>query len=153
MQWSYLLLLPPTTLLVREDFRIRKVSVAWLATLGIVSIAVGCTADGLRPMLWNTATNAIITLLFCCCLGVWQIARHRPLQELFSTDLGAGDVCMMLTVTPVLSPTAYVHFMLISCLAGLAWWIVQRSATIPLAGFMALILAAYSISKTTGLWT
>ena len=39
--WPYFLLLFPALRLVWEDFRLREVSVFWLAVLGALSVAVG----------------------------------------------------------------------------------------------------------------
>ena len=56
--WPYSLLLFPALHLAWEDFRMREVSVLWLAVLGALSVAVGWGVSGLYPMLWRAVVNA-----------------------------------------------------------------------------------------------
>ena len=141
--WPYSLLLFPALHLAWEDFRMREVSVLWLAVLGALSVAVGWGVSGLYPMLWRAVVNAGVLA---------ALGRRRPLRDFFSRDFGAGDAVMMVAVAPLFGPAAYVRFLLAAGLAALVWWGVRRPATIPLAGFMALTLAVYVACKTAGLW-
>lgn len=86
-------------------------------------------------------------------MALYQLLQRRPLRAFFTHYFGAGDVVMLAAVVPLFSPTAYVRFLLASCLAALGWWAVRRPATIPLAGFMALTLGVYALCKTAGLWS
>lgn len=151
--WPYLLLLIPVVPLAREDFRTRRVAVVWLAVLGVAAVAVGWTSFGFRPMLLHAGVNAGILVIFSAAMLGYQLLRHRPVRTFFEQSFGLGDVVMMIAVVPLFVPGSYVRFLLVSCLAGLAWWTVKRSETVPLAGIMALTLAVYAVSKTAGLWS
>ena len=125
--WPYSLLLFPALHLAWEDFRMREVSVLWLAVLGALSVAVGWGVSGLYPMLWRAVVNAGVLAALGFAMLLYQLCRPRPLRDEVSRDYGAS-------------------------LAALVWWGVRRPATIPLAGFMALTLAVYVACKTAGLW-
>ena len=150
--WPYLLLLVPAVFLVRDDFRTRTVSVVWLAVLCALSMGVGWSVAGLRQTLWYAAMNAGVLGVSGCAMLLCQMARRRPPVEFFNRSFGLGDAAMMFAVVPLFAPAAYVRFLLAACIVALGWWGVRRSATIPLAGFMALVLAVYAVSKTVGLW-
>lgn len=149
----YLLLLPPAALLAYDDFRMRQVSIAWLAVLGFMTLIIGSVTAGVGAMLLQTTINAGLLLLF----GVVMISYHRlrggSRRDFFRRSFGTGDVVMMLAVAPLFAPTVYVRFLLAANLAALGWWVVKRPATIPLAGFIALMLGAYTLYKTAVLWT
>lgn len=151
--WAYLLLLVPATPLVYTDFRMRCVSVGWLAALCGAAIAVGWTSFGFRPMLLYAGINTSILLIFCMTMLGYQLLRHRPVRTFFEQSFGLGDVVMMIAVVPLFAPGSYVRFLLASCLAALAWWTVKRTETIPFAGIMAVVLGTYALCKTFGLWT
>lgn len=151
--WFYLLLLVPAVPLARDDFRTRQVAVVWLAALGVAAVAIGCLAYGVRPALLHAAVNAGLLLLLGGALAAWLSVRRRPLRDFFRESFGVGDAVFMLAVTPLFEPTAYVRFLLAANLAALAWWACKRPMTIPLAGFTALALVGYALSKTIGLWT
>lgn len=150
--WPYLLLLLPAIPLARDDFRTRRVGVLWLALLAVSSAGVGWHAAGLRTMLLHAAANVCVLLLFGCAMLVYHLSRRMRSRDFFSRSFGAGDAVMMSAVAPLFAPVAYVRFLLLSCLLALGWWCVKRPATIPLAGFMALVLAVYVVCKTAGLW-
>lgn len=152
LQWPYLILLVPAAFLIWDDFRTREIAVMWLALLGILSIWAGRMAYGLHTMLLQATINLVIILLFGAALIMYRLLRHRPVRNFFIHSFGAGDVVMISVVAPLFEPAGYVYFLLLSCVAALIWWIVKRSATIPLAGFMALTLAVYSIFETTEPW-
>lgn len=150
--WPYSLLLFPALHLAWEDFRMREVSVLWLAVLGALSVAVGWGVSGLYPMLWRAVVNAGVLAALGFAMQLYQLCRRRPLRDFFSRDFGAGDAVMMAAVAPLFAPGVYVRFLLAASLSALVWWGVRRPATIPLAGFMALTLAVYVACKTAGLW-
>ena len=61
--WPYSQLLFPALHLAWEDFRMREVSVLWLAVLGALSVAVGWGVSGLYPMLWRAVVNAGVRII------------------------------------------------------------------------------------------
>lgn len=151
--WPYLLLLVPAVPLVYDDFRMRRVAVVWLALLGIGCFGAAWIVSGIGAVLSRTAATGRVLVVFIAVLSLYQLLRCRPLRDFFSRYFGPGDAVMMAVVMPLFGPTAYIRFLLASCLAALAWWTVRRPKTIPLAGFMALTLSVYVVCKTAGLWS
>lgn len=96
--WPYSLLLFPALHLAWEDFRMREVSVLWLAVLGALSVAVGWGVSGLYPMLWRAVVNAGVLAALGFAMLLYQLCRRRPLRDFFSRDFGAGDAVMMAAV-------------------------------------------------------
>lgn len=150
--WSLLALLPPAAVLACEDFRTRRVSVGWLAALGGAAFGAAWSRAGGAEALACTATNGALAMLLVAGLAGWQALRGRPLRAFFGTAFGAGDGAAMLAVAPLFGPEAYVRFLLAACLAALGWWVLRRAAAVPLAGVMALTLAAYVLLNLAGLW-
>lgn len=150
--WPYLLLLLPAIPLARDDFRTRRVGVVWLALLAVAAAGVGWHGVGPRTMLLHAAANLGLLLLFGASMLLYHLSQRMRSGDFFSRSFGAGDAVLMASVAPLFAPVAYVRFLLLSCLLALGWWCVKRPATIPLAGFLALVLAAYVVCKTAGLW-
>lgn len=109
--WPYSLLLFPALHLAWEDFRMREVSVLWLAVLGALSVAVGWGVSGLYPMLWRAVVNAGVLAALGFAMLLYQLCRRRPLRDFFSRDFGAGDAVMMAAVAPLFAPGVYVRFL------------------------------------------
>lgn len=87
--YPYLLLLLPAAVLARDDFRTRRVSVAWLAALGIIAAGTSWQQSGLRTMLLQTACNAILTAVLLGGVALWLRVRgwlgSRPKSALSSS--------------------------------------------------------------------
>lgn len=145
------LLLVCACAIVYDDFRRREVGVAWLLALGVCGIARGCLSCGLRTTLLHGALNACVLAALVGLLLLWHALRGASPGSLFRTAFGAGDAVLLLLLTPLFAPAAYVRLLLAACLASLAWWCLKRPATIPFAGFLALSLMLYTLALTSGL--
>lgn len=150
-EWLYLVLIIPAVMLACDDFRFRRVHILWLIVLGALSVLTeGCFISWhltVMQILFNSISIGL--LLGGVTLWIWIRHRQSP-RNLFSQWLGAGDFFMMLTTTPLFTQKAYVYYLLVSCGSSLVWWSCRKNKhvkTIPLAGFMALILIIYSIGK------
>lgn len=150
--WFYLLLLVPAAPLAYDDFRLRRVAVVWLAVLGAGSFGVSWRMQGFDAALLCTVLNAVLLSVLCAALAGWHLLRGKSFGTFFRRSFGAGDVAMMFSATPLFSLAGYVRFLLAGCVAALAWWCVKRPATLPFAGILALVLAAFVLCKTFGLW-
>lgn len=149
--WFYLLLVLPALPLVIEDFRLRRISVVWLGVMGVLTFLLAVIDVGWRQVLLYTALNCISLTLLTALLALWLQIRGRQPRQLFRMWIGSGDIVLMAVLTPLFAPDTYVRFVLAACLAGLAWWMVKRPTTIPLAGIMALALTGYTMCKIAGL--
>lgn len=147
LHWPYLLPVIPALMLAWADFRSRRINISWLVVLGVTVLITSVQIFNGRTIVLYLLCNIIMVVLLLGSLAVWIRLEHKqPLQRLFRQWLGAGDVAMMLIVTPLFSPEEYLRFLLTACIAALAWWGLvrtQRRRTIPLAGFMAWVLVCY----------
>ena len=127
----YLLLLVPAAVLARDDFRTRRVSVAWLAVLGAVSVGVSRHTLGWGTMLLQTAGN--------------QIEQH---------SVGAGDALFLLTVAPLFAPAEFLRFLIAACVVALLWWVCcgRRRRTIPFVGAAGIVLIGWAALQILRLW-
>lgn len=152
--WPYLLLIVPAAVLAYEDFRIRQVQILWLAIMTIISIGCAWYTMGWHVSLHNAVCNMIIATLIIVGILGWGHFRYRSsFENFFDNWFGAGDCVMMYTVVAVLYPILYVRYLLCSCLLALYWYyfINRGPTTIPLVGFMSLVLIAYSLCKMLNL--
>ena len=92
--YPYLLLFLPAAVLARDDFRTRRVSVAWLAVLGAVSVGVSRHTLGWGTMLLQTAGNAALLLLSGTALFGYLRLRRLAVRH----SVGAGDALFLLAV-------------------------------------------------------
>lgn len=154
--WIYLLPVLPASVLARDDFRTRRVGIGWLGALAVAAAVAAWQGEELRGMLLRTLCNALLLLVLLGALALWFGVRHRmPPRRLFVSGFGAGDCALLLAAAPLFVPAAYVRFLLAGCLAALVWWLClrpRRRRTIPLAGFLALVLIGHSFCKFFGLW-
>lgn len=148
--WPCWLLMISAVFLARDDFRSRRVSVVWLTILGMAAVVEGLRKDGLYLMLQHVTINAVLLLLLGIAMVSWQFLRRRQIRTFFITDMGIGDVIMALAIVPLFTPICYVRFLLYAALLALLWWCMRRPSTIPLAGFMALMLVVYTIEHIIG---
>lgn len=151
--WPNILLLVPAAVNACDDFRMRRVSVLWLAVLAAGCLFVAVREQGPHTALMRGVMNAALAVLLLLVLAGWNALRHPDRRNLFAHALGAGDAWTMLALAPLFDVPSYVRFLLLSCLSALAWWIVRRPATLPLAGVMMLSLIVYIIFKPFGLWS
>ena len=148
--WSYLLLVIPAAVLVREDFRTRRVSVQWLAALGVAAAAAAWTADGGRTLLLQTAVNAALLLLSGLLLAGYLRLRGLAVRHAF----GAGDAVFLLAVAPLFAPASFLRFLVSTALAALVWWAVRRHRrrTVPFVGVGGCVLAGWVALQFLRLW-
>lgn len=139
MSWFHALLLIPTAPLVWEDFRRREVGAVWLVLLGGGALAAAWMERGITPAFIALGVNALLLLILTGALWLWLRLRGQR----FERAIGAGDVAFMLAVTPLPSPSGYVWFLLVSCVAALVACLVARWKTIPLVGVMGCVLTVY----------
>ncbi len=154
--WLGLLPVLPASVLACDDFRTRRVGVTWLVALGLTAAIGGARSCGVRIMGLHALCNALLAATLFGLLALWFRLRHgKPLRRLFTEAFGAGDWAMLLAAAPLYAPTAYLRFLLAGCLAALGWWVFlrpRRRRTIPLAGFLALVVIGDSLCAYIGLW-
>lgn len=154
--WLSLLPVLPASVLTYDDFRTRRVSIAWLVALGLAAAIGGARSCGVRIMGLHALCNALLATSLFGLLALWfRLQYGKPLRRLFTEAFGAGDWAMLLAAAPLYAPTAYLLFLLTGCLAALAWWVSlrpRRRRTIPLAGFLALVVIGDSLCEYIDLW-
>ena len=146
-----LLLLLPAAVLARDDFRTRRVGIAWLVGLGLAAVAAGWFCDGWRTMLLHAAGGALLLGL----LGVSLAGYLRLRRKRIGRSLGAGDAVFLLVITPLFSPEAYLRFLIAACALSLVWWAFlrpSRRSTIPFVGMAGLALGGWVLLKIVRVW-
>lgn len=148
--WPYLLPLVPAAVLACEDWRTRRVSVSWLAVLGVSAGAAAWLTEGWRTMLLQTAGNAALLLLSGTALFGYLCLRRLSVRHAF----GAGDVLFLLAVAPLFAPTEFLWFLIAACVVALLWRACcgRRRRTIPFVGAGGIALAGWVAFRFLGLW-
>ena len=148
--YPYLLLLLPAAVLACEDWRTWRVSVLWLAVLGVAAGAAAWLTEGWRTMLLQTAGNAALLLLSGTILFGYLRLRRLSVRHAF----GAGDVLFLLAVAPLFAPTEFLWFLIAACVVALLWWACcgRRRRTIPFVGAGGIALAGWVAFRFLGLW-
>lgn len=148
--YPYLLLLLPAAVLARDDFRTRRVSVAWLAVLGVTAVAAAWLTEGWRTMLLQTAGNAALLLLSGMLLVGYLHLRRLAVRH----SVGAGDVLFLLAVAPLFAPTEFLWFLIAACIVALLWRACCgcRRRTIPFVGAGGIALAGWVAFRFLHLW-
>lgn len=148
--YPYVLLLLPAAVLARDDFRTRRVSVRWLAALGVAAAAAAWTVQGRCTLLLQTATNAALLLLSGLLLAGCLRLRRLAVRHAF----GAGDAVFLLAVTPLFAPESYLRFLVATAFAALVWWAMRRRRrrTVPFVGVGGCVLAGWIVFQFVRLW-
>lgn len=153
--WPYLLPVLPIAILAKEDFYRRRVGLFWLILSGVSLAIVGYAVEGICVMALHFACNTILAGILFGFIVFWcRIWHRRPFRKFFIHCFGLGDVVLMLIVGLLFAPVDYIRFLLFSNLLALLWWVLlrnKRRKTIPLVGFMAIVLIGYSLHKFFGL--
>ena len=149
--YSYLLLLLPTAVLCCEDFRMRRVGIAWLLVLGAASAAAAGAVDDRTAVLRHAGCNIGLLVLLGVLLGGYLRLRGRRIGQ----AAGGGDAVFLLALTPLFTPDAYVRFLIAACLLALVWWAwlgCRRGRTIPFVGFGGIALGGWLFFQITESW-
>lgn len=148
--YPYVLLLLPAAVLACDDFRTRRVSVRWLAALGVAAVAAAWTTEGGRTLLLQTATNAALLLLSGLLFAGYLRLRGLVVRHAF----GAGDAVFLLAVAPLFAPASFLRFLVVTALAALVWWTMRRHRrrTVPFVGVGGCVLAGWVVLQFLRLW-
>lgn len=139
--WPYLLPLVPAAVLACEDWRTRRVSVAWLIALGVTAGAAAWLTEGWRTMVWHMAINSV--LLLVAGLAVTGYLRLQGLSVRHS--FGCGDLVCLAVLTPLFGAREFVRLSIAACLAALMWWWLRRARrrTVPFVAMIGIALGGW----------
>lgn len=140
--------------IVVSDFRCRRVAVVWLAAVLVACFAATLYTDSWPTALTRTAANASLVALLMLCLAVWTRLRHGAGARLGS-HFGAGDLCYMLALAPLLPPVDFIRLITAAALLSLIWYYAlnrARRTTIPFAAMIGITLVAITLLRFVMLW-
>ena len=90
--------------------------------------------------------NAVFFLITFSVMVAYMTLKNKKLQNPFAEYFGLGDLLFYLAITPLFYLEQYVLFFIISMLFSAVLFILFKrklnQATIPLAGFSAILLLA-----------
>lgn len=138
-----ILILVSCLLITYQDFKTRLIHLISFLLLGLgIVIFILPTVYFLYPLY-------LLNLFFCAFLIIIlksyiHIRKGRD-EDLINKYIGSGDIIMLVMLCFLFSPSTYVSFLLISCIAGILYWVLKRSrgkpeVPIPLAGIMTVLL-------------
>lgn len=110
--------LVPLGVLAVSDIRSRTVSTWWLLVFGALLLFGSAARTGWDCVLLRICGNCAVLFVVGCALGFYAKIRRRGLPEL----LGSGDLLFLVLLSPASGTRAYVRFMLVACVLGLACW-------------------------------
>lgn len=133
-------------ILFLQDIRRREISLYLLLATFATVLALEFSINGIA--LADFGLNFLFVVLQVLFLMFYLFFTGRKPAELLKSYLGLGDVLFWLIPTLYFQFLEFILFSLICYIAivvgyGIQYLIKRKSATIPMAGFMALFMAIY----------
>jgi hypothetical protein len=130
-----------------QDFRERSIS-AWLLPAMLVCLLLPpCSSEEIGFLLYpNFVLNFFLLLLQFTCLWLLISARNRKWTNIINTQIGTGDMLMLVCLTPFFSPLNYFLLFTLAIVLTLIITLLMgamrrlSSDQIPFAGLLALPL-------------
>jgi hypothetical protein len=130
-----------------QDFRTRTIS-AWLLPAIAVALLLAMTesADWMSALCRNTFMNCALLIVQFAGLWLFVSARNRKWTNIINTQIGLGDVLLLLCLAPFFSPVNYFLLYTLSIVLALSVTLLLNAAGrknndhIPFAGFIAVPL-------------
>jgi peptidoglycan/LPS O-acetylase OafA/YrhL len=144
-----LLLLVPVFPMITSDFRRRKIALAWLIILAACSVTITIILYGLNILGINFIFNFAILIYMFLGVLLYVYIKNRNIASI-KHYAGIGDVLFFLALTPIFEFRSFIYFLIGSCFASLAWWIIiyvvrHKKRTVPLVGISGCLLSFYVI--------
>ncbi len=141
-------------ILFYEDIRYRSISIHWiaLAFLGVLGLAYMEAKLNWVNILVNISFVAIQVIF----ISLYLMLKRKSIRDIFKNYIGVGDIVFWIIPAFYLDPIVYVFYALFCYLSilivfGVIMAIRKRSVTVPLAGFMAMVLGLYIACEWYGI--
>lgn len=148
--WLCVLSLPLASIAIR-DFRHREVTLWQLLALAAAAVAYAIARHPAGAVAWHALLNTCFLGVQGLLLWLWFVAKTRNLRFPLESQIGLGDGLVLLCLTPVMPPEAFLWFYVSGVSGCLILVMVVRFfrpaafSTIPLAGLLALWLIVFLI--------
>lgn len=135
--------------MIISDFCCRKVALIWLIILAVCAVTVAIVLYGLNICATNFILNLAILIYMFLCVLMYVYIKNRKISSI-KHYAGIGDLLFFIALTPMFEFRNFIYFLIGSCLAALAWWIViyiiwHKKRTVPLVGISGCLLSLYII--------
>ena len=148
MHWlSFVGLLFSLVFIVIEDFKIRRVRIAWFGFVFLFASTYAYYFIGLEKLLLYSVINLGFLSIQALLLVGYFILKHKRWINLTESYIGWGDVLFMLVIVSLFSPLSFILYYLSSLILALCIVLIyslkgKALTQIPLAGIQALYLTA-----------
>jgi hypothetical protein len=132
-----------------QDFKARLISL-WLIVLFAVANAVFYLSDNIfSGLVENTIFCIGYLLLLYVSLLLYFYLKNKKFEKLIDTQLGLGDVLVMLAIGLSLEPVAMIYFFSLALIISLLLSVLffRKKQNIPLAGLVILNYLAFLFIK------
>ena len=129
-----------------QDFRTRTITAWLLPTIGICLLVGEMSAISTSRLLENALVNYALLAMQFFLLWLWISLRNRRWINVLNTQIGLGDIFLLICIAPAFSPF---NFFLFYTLGALAAIVIHLTMTmidektqdrIPLAGILGIPL-------------
>ncbi len=141
-------------ILFYEDIRYRSISIHWIALAFLGVLALAYMEAKLNWV--NILVNLSFIAIQVAFISVYLILRRRKVRDIFKNYIGIGDIVFWIIPAFYLDPIVYVFYVLFCYLSilivfGVIMAIRKKNVTVPLAGFMAMVLGLYIACEWYGI--
>lgn len=129
-----------------QDFKTRSITAWLLPAIGICFLTGEISRVSGDVLFSNSAINCSLLAIQFFLLWIWISARNRKWINIVDTQIGLGDILLLVCLTPAFSPVNFFLFYTCGAMFALAVTLVYRrfsvarDVRIPLAGLLGVPL-------------
>lgn len=139
-----LILIVVLAIIVFQDLKYREVHVLVLAAIFLVACGINYfeTYLGIRDIAYNIAFIAINILGVMAYMSIKEKTFFNPIDK----AIGLGDIVFFIAITPLFQTRKFILFFTLGLICSLLIFVatkkIRKHDTIPLAGYLSLVLLA-----------
>lgn len=129
-----------------QDFKTRTIAAWLLPAIGICFLIGEASALSQNVLLSNSAINYTLLFIQFTTLWLWMSARKRKWINIIDTQIGLGDIVLLVCLAPAFSPFNFFLFYTLGAILAIAVHLIlvtireNHPQRIPLAGILGLPL-------------
>ena len=131
-----------------QDWKYREIHIALPFFIYILSVAV--IKLPIKLTLQNSAVNIIFFFVVFTVMVVYMSVKNKKLINPFQNYFGLGDVLFYCSITPFFEIKNFILFFISSMIFAIILQVISnknKTTTVPLAGFSALLLVMCIITN------
>lgn len=142
----WLLVAIPAFIIFYQDLRYREISWWTLPLLFISLIPKYFVNNSWSILIEQGVINSLITIIELLLIFLYFSIKNKKITNVFTIQLGIGDVLFLLIIGPFFHPMLYVWFQVSSLILilffSLIYGVIKKNwnYTIPLAGILSILL-------------